>query len=73
MFSLRQPTNYLAKRAFSAATHEISAFDLKWKALSDVEKDSVTKEYEELQKGDWRKLSLEQKKNCKNLLSFQAT
>jgi hypothetical protein len=40
----------------------MTAFDERWKKLTQAEKDLVAKEYEHLQKGDWKSLTIDQKR-----------
>lgn len=43
-------------------TTQLTSFDERWKKLTQAEKDLVAKEYEHLQKGDWRSLTIDQKR-----------
>ena len=45
-----------------ASSSQLSAFDERWKKLTQAEKDLVAKEYEHLQKGDWKSLTIDQKR-----------
>jgi hypothetical protein len=52
-------------RNYSASTlnsSKMTAFDERWKKLTQAEKDLVAKEYEHLQKGDWKSLTIDQKR-----------
>lgn len=40
----------------------MTTFDERWKKLTQAEKDLVAKEYEHLQKGDWKSLTVDQKR-----------
>lgn len=47
-------------RPFSSS--QLTGFDERWKKLTQAEKDLVAKEYEHLQKGDWKSLTIDQKR-----------
>lgn len=50
-----------------ASSSKLSAFEERWKKLTQAEKDLVAKEYEHLQKGDWKSLTIDQKRIRKPL------
>lgn len=50
------------RRSFASSSAQLSAFDERWKKLTQAEKDLVAKEYEHLQKGDWKSLTIDQKR-----------
>ena len=51
----------LRHRLLSSAPN-LTAFDRRWQKLTQAEKDLVAKEYEHLQKGDWKGLTIDQKR-----------
>lgn len=58
------------RRAFASASlnsSQMTSFDERWKKLTQAEKDLVAKEYEHLQKGDWKSLTIDQKRIRKNV------
>lgn len=55
-----QSASSLLRRSF--ATTQLTSFDERWKKLTQAEKDLVAKEYEHLQKGDWKSLTIDQKR-----------
>jgi len=50
-----------------AINSQMTTFDERWKKLTQAEKDLVAKEYEHLQKGDWKSLTIDQKR-IRNLI-----
>lgn len=51
------------RRSFaSVASNQLTNFDERWNKLTQAEKDLVAKEYEHLQKGDWKSLTIDQKR-----------
>ena len=49
--------------SFAMNSHsQMTTFDERWKKLTQAEKDLVAKEYEHLQKGDWKSLTIDQKR-----------
>ena len=63
------PKSFLL-RSFSSpsSSSRLTAFDERWKKLTQAEKDLVAKEYEHLQKGDWKGLTVDQKRIRNHLL-----
>lgn len=62
------PSSLLAKRFFRVglsrpSTYVETDFDRKWKRLSAEEQDALAKDFLPLQSQDWKKLTMEQKKN----------
>ena len=47
-------------RNYSAT--RLTSFDERWKKLTQAEKDLVAKEYEHLQREDWKTLTIDQKR-----------
>lgn len=45
-----------------------TGFESQWRQLSEAERDVVEKEYQEIGKGDWHKLTFDQMRACKNPL-----
>lgn len=58
--TLSRATFFKSSRRF--ASTQLTAFDERWKKLTQAEKDLVAKEYEYLQKEDWKSLTLDQKR-----------
>lgn len=61
------PLNLTRKFASVAINSQMTTFDERWKKLTQAEKDLVAKEYEHLQKGDWKSLTIDQKR-IRNLI-----
>ena len=53
-------TNAVTGAFYSSA--RLTAFDERWSKLTQAEKDLVAKEYEHLQKDDWKSLTIDQKR-----------
>ena len=51
-------TSISSRRSFA----QMTTFDERWNKLTQAEKDLVAKEYEHLQKGDWKSLTIDQKR-----------
>lgn len=58
------PFNLNSSRKFAsvAVNSQMTTFDERWKKLTQAEKDLVAKEYDHLQKGDWKSLTIDQKR-----------
>lgn len=47
----------------------ITQFDMKWKDMSESEKEKLEAQYESLKASDWRTLTVDQKRARKKILS----
>lgn len=68
---LKLSSSSASRRNFASASlnsSQMTSFDERWKKLTQAEKDLVAKEYEHLQKGDWKSLTIDQKRIRKILV-----
>lgn len=61
-FLSKFPSLKNSHRTVVTAASQMTTFDERWKKLTQAEKDLVAKEYEHLQKGDWKGLTIDQKR-----------
>ncbi|KAG0050283.1 Cytochrome c oxidase subunit 5A [Gryganskiella cystojenkinii] len=62
--TLARPAVRATQRRFASTTSEIplTNLEMRWKTLSSQEQSTLTKHLEQVQAGDWSKMTLEQKK-----------
>ncbi|KAI8973403.1 cytochrome c oxidase subunit IV [Mycotypha africana] len=61
--ALRNVTRALSRRNASTTNNiAIQNLETRWKTLSTAEQNTIAKQLEEVQKGDWKNLSFEEKK-----------
>ncbi len=59
---LPTPRTRLLSSVSSHSAPNLTAFDERWQKLTQAERDLVAKEYEHLQRGDWKGLTIDQKR-----------
>lgn len=59
--------NASCRSVTTTSVPSISNIEKQWKSLTTEEQQSLTKQIEELQKQDWNKLSLEEKKTGRHV------
>jgi cytochrome c oxidase subunit 4 len=65
----RTATRVVGRR--NASTVAVQNLEARWKTLSTAEQNTIAKQLEEAQKGDWKALSTDEKKAaCKFLFNF---
>lgn len=61
-FSSQLLQTFRTSLTFPRSFSQMTTFDERWNKLTQAEKDLVAKEYEHLQKGDWKSLTIDQKR-----------
>lgn len=65
-------TRVIGRRNASTTNVAVQNLETRWKTLSTAEQNTIAKQLEEAQKGDWKALSLDEKKAaCKLELDSQ--
>lgn len=59
--------NKISRVFASSSSSQLTAFEERWNKLTQAEKELVAKEYEHLQKGDWKSLTVDQKRIRKRM------